>query len=50
MAGRDVAVESDLRFDGHPDRFDVDIELDACDDGAPFASRMWRESIPRHLL
>ena len=44
------AVEADLRIDGHPDRFDVAIDLDATEDGAPFASRTWRESIPRDLL
>ena len=44
------AVEADLHIDGHPDRFDVAIDLDATMDGAPFASRTWRESIPRDLL
>jgi predicted acyl esterase len=44
------AVEADLRIDGHPDRFDVAIDLDATMDGEPFASRAWRESIPRDLL
>jgi uncharacterized protein len=44
------AVEADLHIDGHPDRFDITIDLDATMDGAPFASRTWRESIPRDLL
>jgi predicted acyl esterase len=44
------AVEADLHIDGHPDRFDVAIDLSATEDGAPFASRSWRKSIPRDLL
>jgi hypothetical protein len=44
------AVEADLHIDGHPDRFEVAIDLDATEDGAPFASRTWRETIPRDLL
>jgi len=52
LAWTDVtcAVEADLRIDGHPDRFDVAIDLDATMDGEPFGSRTWRESIPRDLL
>lgn len=52
LAWADVtcAVEAGLRIDGHADRFDVAIDLLATEDGAPFASRSWRESIPRDLL
>jgi hypothetical protein len=39
-----------MTIDGHPDRFEVAIDLLATEDGAPFASRSWRESIPRDLL
>ena len=43
-----AAARMEVRSDA--EAFDVTIELDTMEDGVPFASRRWTETIPRDLL